>query len=250
MPRLSELTNKWLAAAFAYQGIDQEVDKDCQTMCGSPISDDLKGIFKRLDEANSIGAMYCAESYGIVTIRITLQKTVREERGVRVTHIQRLPDSNRLRVCYVINSINDRAYNVTFCREQSSGLLYMERHVQLVGNAVEDGLRLHMAYWHAASSFLTWMPVICMAQDKERYSLQALDSFAANASDTLPGLTQKYDLFMTPIGSSSTNKLGRKELMELLNPPGPQSDEDKPKDDKPDDPDKPDDDTPANTETT
>ena len=247
MPRLSELTNKWLAAAFAYQGIDQEVDKDCQTMCGSPISDDLKGIFNRLDEANSIGAMYCAESFGLVTIRITLQKTVREERGVRVTHIQRLPDTNRLRVCYVLNSINDRAYGVTFCREQSSGLLYMEKHVQLTGNAVEDGLRLHKDYWHAASSFLTWMPVVCMAHDKERYSLQALDSFVADASDTFPGLTQEYDLFMTPIGSSNKNKLGRKELMDLLNPSEPPKDTQQ---DKPGDSDKTDDDTPADTETT
>ena len=108
MPRLSELTNKWLSAAFAYQGVNQEVESDCRTLCGSPISDDLKGIFNRTDEANAIGAMYCAEDFGMVTIRITLQKTKRDDRGIRVTHIQQLPDRNRLRVCYVINSINDR----------------------------------------------------------------------------------------------------------------------------------------------
>lgn len=202
MPRLSELTNKWLSAAFAYQGVNQEVESDCRTLCGSPISDDLKGIFNRTDEANAIGAMYCAEDFGMVTIRITLQKTKRDDRGIRVTHIQQLPDRNRLRVCYVINSINDSAYGVTFVREHS-GLLYMEKHVQLTGNAVEDGLRLHREYWHGASIFLTWMPVVCMAHDKERYSLQALDSFVVDAPKDLPGLTQDYDLFMTPVGDKS-----------------------------------------------
>lgn len=217
MSQTSEMTNKWLSDAFAYQGIEPHVDDDCCTMCGSPIDGDPRYLFDRLDEANSIGAMYLAGGLGMVTIKFTLQKTVREPDGrTRVTHVQRLPDTNKMRMCYIINSINDTVYGVTFCRDRDSGELYMEKHVMLVGNPVEDGLRLRESYRNGVMIFLRLMPIVCMAHDKERYSINELDRLVKAEAADKPGLTREYDLFMCPVDAPRNDRISRADLLGLL----------------------------------
>jgi hypothetical protein len=182
---------EWYLNARAMQGMHYEPDNESQCTSSADIDGVRRALMPR-DEVNTIRCIASGRQLGRVHARYMLEY---HDYKKGVLRMQRLPEDKLGNACRVANEINSR-YDIG-SMPISHNMFYpcLEVDYVFTGDALSDGHMLQAKETRTMMSFLTFVPLVCMACADD-VDLPWVLGLVEDACDSLPGLTHKYDLYM------------------------------------------------------